>query len=264
MSSSQESAPTLPPGPTAISPTSSSDLLSFPQRPAKRLIICPQDKGGIGKSFAATLLYDYLVDHDASVRAFDLDYANATFCRFVEEAECIDIDVDANRLGVPDRLTGAFDEADVVLADNQSCSGSRLRRFFEETRLPELQDELGLSIIFLVIAVEDKDAISQIADLIDVFQNRVRWLVARNLRDGDNLGLYMNSRTRKKLAGYGAVEIDIPCLAEITREKLQRANLTVGRGRSSDDLYVIDRSRCVRFHDRMEAEFARAGALLLP
>ncbi|EIP99255.1 hypothetical protein OpiT1DRAFT_03768 [Opitutaceae bacterium TAV1] len=264
MRSSRASAPTPVPTPTVAGPTSGSGsgLPVFPPLPAKRLIICPQDKSGIGKSFVTTLLYDYLVDHDANVRAFDLDYANATFRRFVEEAECIDID--ANRPGVLDRLTGAFDDADVVLADNRSCSGSGLRRFFKETRLPELQDELGLMIVFLVIAVEDKDAISQIAELIDVFQNRVRWLVARNLRDGDNLGLYMNSRTRKRLAGYGAAEIDIPFLAEITRERLQCANLTVGRGQSSDDLYLLDRSRCVRFHDEMDAEFAKAGDLLLP
>ena len=30
--------------------------------PTKRLILFAQDKGGIGKSFVATLLYDYLVE----------------------------------------------------------------------------------------------------------------------------------------------------------------------------------------------------------
>lgn len=232
--------------------------------PSKRLILCPQDKGGIGKSFIMTLLYDYLIDRDANVRAFDLDHANSTFTRYVPEAEFIDTDVDADKLGVLDRLIDALGQADVVLADSRAAGGIKIRQYFEESRIVEMQPELDLLVVFVLVAVDDKDANSQIADLLDTWGNRVRWLVARNLRDGDNLHLYMRSNSRKTLAGYGAVEIDVPCLAEITRNRLQLANLTVGRGRSSDDLFLLDRSRCVRFHDRMAAEFGRAGRLLLP
>src|ERR1039458_7226923 len=52
---------------------------------AKRIILFPQDKGGIGKSFVATLLYDYLRDEGLRVKALDLDQANSTFRRFVPE-----------------------------------------------------------------------------------------------------------------------------------------------------------------------------------
>ncbi len=58
----------------------------------KKLILFPQDKGGIGKSFIATLLYDYLCDQGVTIKAFDLDHANSTFNRFVPEAEFIDTD----------------------------------------------------------------------------------------------------------------------------------------------------------------------------
>lgn len=232
--------------------------------PSKRLILCPQDKGGIGKSFVMTLLYDYLLDHDVNVRAFDLDHANSTFSRYVPEAEFIDTDVDADKLGVLDRLIDALSEADVALADSRAAGGVKIRQYFEESRIVEMQAELDLLVVFLLVAVDDKDANSQIADLIDIWGNRVRWLVARNLRDGENLDLYAASNSRKTLAGFGTVEIDVPCLAEITRNRLQRANLTVGRGRSADALHLLDRSRCVRFHDHMATAFATAGRLLIP
>jgi hypothetical protein len=64
-------------------------------KPNKRLILYPQDKGGIGKSFIATLLHDFLVDAGVAVKAFDLDHANSTFQRFVPDAEFIDTDLDA-------------------------------------------------------------------------------------------------------------------------------------------------------------------------
>ncbi len=231
---------------------------------AKRLILFPQDKGGIGKSFVATLLHDYLTEQKLRVKAFDLDHANSTFQRFVPDAEFIDTDVDADKLGVLDRFVHVLPETDVVLVDNRASGGSKVLAYLDETRLPELQAEFDCALVFIVIATDDKDANSQIAELLDSHGEAVRWLVARNLRDGDGLNLYAQSNSRKRLAQFGAVEIDVPCLAEVTRNRLQEENLTVGRGRTAESLHLLDRSRCVRFHARMAAEFAKARELLVP
>ena len=230
----------------------------------KRIILFPQDKGGIGKSFVATLLHDFLLDEGVRVKAFDLDHANSTFQRFVPDAEFIDTDIDTDKLGVLDRLVHSLPETDVVLVDNRATGGSKVLAYLDETRLPELQSDFDCALVFVVIATDDKDANSQIAELLDTHGERVRWLVVRNLRDGDNLSLFAQSNARKRLADLGAVEIDVPCLAEVTRNRLQDANLTVGRGRTATALHLLDRSRCVRFHTRMAVEFSKARALLVP
>jgi hypothetical protein len=191
-----------------------------------------------------------------------LDHANSTFQRFVPEAEFIDTDVDTHKLGVLDRIVQVLPEADVVLVDNRASGGSKVLAYLDETRLPELQADFDCALVFVVIATDDKDANSQIAELLDTHGGRVRWLVARNLRDSDSL--FAQSNSRKKLAELGAVEIDVPCLAEVTRNHLQAANLTVGRGRTAEQLHLLDRSRCVRFHQRMAEEFTKARALLIP
>lgn len=230
----------------------------------KRLILFAQDKGGIGKSFVATLLYDFLVERAVRLKAFDLDHANSTFQRYVPEAEFIDTDVDADKLAVLDRLVLAMDDHDVVLADNRAAGGAKVQQYLEENRLTTLQYEMGFALVFVVIAVDDKDAVSQIADLLDLYGEKVRWLVVRNLRDGADSSVFMASKTRQRLLALGAVEIEVPGLAEVTRNRLQLANLTVGRGRTAPELHLLDRSRCVRFHERMADEFAKAGALILP
>ncbi|MDI1334562.1 MAG: division plane positioning ATPase MipZ [Lacunisphaera sp.] len=230
----------------------------------KKLILFPQDKGGIGKSFVATLLYDYLCDQGVTLKAFDLDHANSTFNRFVPEAEFIDTDVDVGKLAVLDRLLLALEVADVVLADNRASGGEKILHYLDEVRLPELQTELGCALVFLVVANDDKDAISQIADLVDRYEDKVRWVVARNLRDGTLLRLFGQSNTRRRLLDLGAVEVDVPCLAEVTRNRLQLADLTVGRGRSAEQLHLLDRSRCARYHHQMAAEFRKANEVLLP
>lgn len=230
----------------------------------KRLILFPQDKGGVGKSFVATLLFDYLTEQGVRLKTFDVDHANSTFNRLVPEAEFIDTDVDPDKLAVLDRVVTPLSEgeADTVLVDNRAAGGEKLRLYLDEVRLPKLQDELGLQLVFVVIATDDKDANSQLAELIEVFGDQVRWLVAKNQRDTAHLDLYEQSNSKRRLAELGAVEIDVPPLAEVTRNALQRVNLTVGRGRTADSLHLLDRSRCVRYHERMAAEFDKAKDLL--
>jgi hypothetical protein len=230
----------------------------------RRILLFPQDKGGIGKSFVATLIYDHLVAQGVTLKAFDLDHANSTFNRFVPEAEFIDTDVDEARLGVLDRIVHALDEADVVLVDNRATGGEKVLNYLNEVRLTELQAELDCRLVFVVIATDDKDANSQIADLVDGYGEHVSWLIARNHRDGPQLPLFDGSRSRERLLGLGAVEIEVPVLAEVTRNRLQMANLTVGRGCEAEQLHLLDRSRCVRYHAAMEAEFAKAESMLLP
>ena len=229
----------------------------------KLLTVWPQ-KGGIGKSFVTALLFDYLSERGARVKAFDLDHANSTFHRLVPAAEFIDTDVDTDKLTGLDRLVTALtdEDADMVLADNRATGGDKLQHYFEENRLVSLQGEIGFALVFVVVAVDDKDAISHIADLVDQYGDRVRWLVVRNLRDGAQLTVFDQGNTRKKLLALGAVEVDVPCLAEVTRNRLQMANLTVARGRTSEKLHILDRSRCVRFHERIAVEFAKAEPLL--
>ena len=135
--------------------------------PTKRIILFPQDKGGIGKSFVATLLHDYLTDVGVRLKAFDLDHANSTFNRLVPEAEFIDTDVDTDKLGVLDRIVLSLPEADVVLVDNRATGGSKVLAYLDETQLPEMQDKFGCMLVFVVIATDDKDANSQIAELLD-------------------------------------------------------------------------------------------------
>ncbi|MCB1103406.1 MAG: hypothetical protein H7A44_08585 [Opitutaceae bacterium] len=229
----------------------------------KRIILFPQDKGGIGKSFIATLLHDYLSDQEVPLQAFDLDHANSTFNRFIPEAEFIDTDVDIDKLGVLDRVVHALETVDTVLIDNRATGGSKVLSYLDETRLPELSHELDCTLVFVLIGTDDKDANSQIADLLERYEGRVRWLIACNLRDGDTLPLFSQSNSRRRLLELGAAEVEVPCLTEITRNRLQQANLTVGRGRTSEHLHVLDRSRCVRFHAKMAEEFAKAGDLLV-
>ena len=230
----------------------------------KRIILSPQDRGGIGKSFVATLLYDYLVEAKVKLKTFDLDHANSTFKRLVPEAEFIHTDVDTDKLAVLDRLVSALETVDTVLVDNRATGGSKLLEYNQESRLTDLQNDLHFDLVFVLIAIEDRDALSQMAELVDQYAGKVQWIVAKNYRDSAELVMFDKSNSRIKLRDAGAIEVDVPCLAEMTKNRLQMANLTVGAGRTSEKLHLLDRSRCMRFHDYMQNQFDTARTLLAP
>jgi len=72
------------------------------------------------------------------------------------EAEFIDTDIDADKLGVLDRIVHVLPETDVVLVDNRATGGSKVLAYLDETRLPELQAEFDCVLIFVVIATDDR------------------------------------------------------------------------------------------------------------
>jgi hypothetical protein len=88
--------------------------------------------------------------------------------------------------------------------------------------------------------------------------------VIRNYRDTSVLTMYDESQSRKRLQAADAVEIEVPCLTEVTRNKLQLANLTVGKGCLSPKIHLLDRSRCQSFHQAMTSQFDKARELILP
>jgi hypothetical protein len=92
----------------------------------------------------------------------------------------------------------------------------------------------------------------------------VQWLVVRNYRETPQMTMFDGSQTRERLQKLGAIEIEVPCLTEVTRNKLQLNNLTVGKGRASAKVHLLDRSRCLRFHEFMVTQFDNAQEVVLP
>jgi hypothetical protein len=204
------------------------------------------------------------VEAKVKIKTFDLDHANSTFKRLVPEAEFIHTDVDTNKLGVLDPLVTSLNDVDTVLVDNRATGGTKLLEYIQEIGLTDLQKQLKFELVFVIIAVDDRDAISQAADILDAYENKVRWLVVKNYRDTTELTFFDQSETRKRLRKAGAIEVDLPCLADITKNQLQRFNLTVGNGRTCEKLTIMDRARCVRFHAYMQNQFDAARTLLRP
>ena len=214
-------------------------------KPHGRLAVCPQNKGGIGKSITMVGLVDWCRVRHRPFVAFDLDHANSTFKRFIPEARFLRTDNDSRQL---DEMVRALDGQNLILVDNRATGGERFTSWLHETGILNLKSELGFRLTMILIAVEDKDALSQAAQLVEEFADRVDWLLVRNARDGASMPMYENSRFRARvLQELHGVEAELPLLHRSVMGVLQKHNLTPQAGTTSEHVFLLDRQRCLNF-----------------
>ena len=79
----------------------------------KRLDLIINGKGGVGKSFFAVNLVQFLKDKGIAHVAIDTDNENSTLKRFHADALCLDL---ANRREL-DGIFGALEKANLVVVD---------------------------------------------------------------------------------------------------------------------------------------------------
>jgi hypothetical protein len=56
-------------------------------------------------------------------------------------------------------MVNALEQVDVVLVDNRASGGTKILQYIEESRIIELQAQLLFDLVFVVVVLDDKDAI---------------------------------------------------------------------------------------------------------
>ena len=110
-----------------------------------------QGKGGVGKSFCATMLAQYLLDHDRTVLCIDTDPVNATFASY-PRFQAVRIDLMTRKNIDPlkfDRIIEHISTTDAenVIIDNGASSFVAFSSFLLENSIPALLGDYGHSIL---------------------------------------------------------------------------------------------------------------------
>lgn len=146
-----------------------------------------QAKGGVGKSFIATLLADYFSSRTNHLRCFDTDPQNPTFTTYKKfSPELVEIlgtdhSIDPSRF---DRLMEAITEPDVFsIIDNGSATFLPLMNYCAESGVFEVLADKGKEIVpHIVVAGGDATTttIDGFGQLMDVLPDSIRPVVWLN------------------------------------------------------------------------------------
>jgi hypothetical protein len=226
----------------------------------KRLILILNGKGGVGKSFFAVNLVQYLKDRQIAHAAFDSDDENSTLKRFHSEVGFIN----ANQPPEIDKMVHALADHDVVVVDCRAASTRIFLDYFAETELTTVLANLGAGLTIACPVNHELDSIHQIQRLVNALAGKVDFLIIRNEVHGEGFDLFDKSKLRQKLMDLGAREILVTRMHKWLVEDLQKSKLTPTAAQNDPDFTIMDRHRLANWQRRLYEQLDLVKGLLLP
>jgi tRNA uridine 5-carbamoylmethylation protein Kti12 len=207
---------------------------------SKQLFLVLNGKGGVGKSFFAVNLVQYLKDRGIAHVAIDTDNENSTLKRF--HAESLYIRIDRER--EIDRLFSALDDSDLIVADCRAASTDIFLRYFSAVELFEVLARWPATLTIISPINHEMDSVEQVRLLSEKLGKQCAYLIVKNQSHSEQFEIYDQSRTRTRVLGeLKGREVVMPRMADWLVTTLNKNNLTITPALSVEDIPFFDRQR---------------------
>lgn len=218
-------------------------------------------KGGVGKSFFAVNLVQYLKDKSIPHAAIDTDNENSTLKRFHPEASFLNIE-DAKEI---DSIFAALERTDLVVVDCRAASTEIFLDYFEELQIFPLLDRAGVSMTVISPVNHEMDSLEQIRNLSERLNDQCNYLIVKNEALSDRFTSYEGSKTRTRLLQeLGAKEILMPRLYDWIVADLNQKDLTISAAMRHQAFTLFDRQRMCNWQRRFYEGLDSVNNFLLP
>jgi predicted ABC-type ATPase len=227
----------------------------------KQLVIILNGKGGVGKSFFATNLVQYLKDQQIEHHAIDTDNENSTLKRFHSEAEFINI----NNVQEIDALFAALERSSLVVVDCRAASTDIFLDYFAEVRAFEILEMLDAALTIISPVNHEADSVEQVKIIAEALGAKCRYLIVRNQAHSDQFRIYDNSQTRSRVLGeLAGREILMPKLYDWLVTGLNETNLSMTAAIAGSEFSLVDRQRLKNWQANFYEQLELARDLILP
>lgn len=202
------------------------------------------EKGGVGKSFTARLLAQYIIDHQVPLIAFDSDRSNATLSRFYGDyTSAINVD-DYSSL---DQIIDAADkhrDAHIVV-DLAAQTFSKLDKWVTESDVFGLMAELGHQVIYWHVMDPGVDSMHLLDTLLEAQDtNSVKVVAVKNYGRGKSFSNFENSTTAENASKKGIKFLTLANLNEDLAHKIDFKNFSFWAAvNNSEALSLAERRR---------------------
>jgi hypothetical protein len=232
---------------------------------SKQINLVINGKGGVGKSFFATNLVQYLKDNGIVHRALDTDHENSTLKRFHPESDFVSME---DKRGL-DGIFTATETNNLLVVDCRAASTDIFLDYFAEVSLSEVLTALDAKLTVICPVNHEADSVEQARLLSDTLGPLCRYLIVKNQAHSEAFTLYEGSKMRAHLIEkLGAKEITMPRLYDWLVTALNRHNVTVSNALTHPAFHLLDRQRLkhwqAKFYDQLGAvsDFLFAGPVV--
>lgn len=212
------------------------------------ITIVDGDKGGVGKSFLARLLGDWMLTRGLSVLAVDADQRNPDFYRVfaaLTESRFVNLRADEGN-GFAD-IIDLMDKSETpvnILISMPAGIGEQQDRY--GAVFVEALAQLGVPINWFWVINNERDSTNLLRHQLENggMKDATSLFVVRNLFFGteDKFGDYNNSNTRRMVHESGkGLTIDMPKMKTDIVAALAKENMTLTRAIAQNKLRLFDR-----------------------
>lgn len=227
----------------------------------KRLDLILNGKGGVGKSFFAVNLVQFLKDKGIAHVAIDSDNENSTLKRFHPETRFLDL---GNRREM-DAIFTALEKSNLVVVDCRAASTDLFLDYFAEVDLTAVLKAFGAALTLVMPVNHELDSVDQVQRLAEQLGKAAGYVVVRNAAHSDSFALFDSAEVRVRLKSeLGGKEITMTRLQDWLVEALNRENVTISAAARHAGFSLLDRQRLQTWQRRLFAEIESAADLLLP
>jgi hypothetical protein len=228
---------------------------------SKQINLVINGKGGVGKSFFATNLIQYLKDRCLAHRAIDSDHENSTLKRFHPEADFINLE---HRREI-DGIFTAAETCDLLVVDCRAASTDLFLDYFDVVNLAEVLTTLHARLTVVCPVSHEADSVEQARILADTLGNKCRWVIVKNEAHSETFKLYEGSKIRRHLLDtLHAHEISMLRLYDWLVAALNEHNVTTTGALKHPAFNLLDRQRLKHWQSGFYAQVDSAADLLLP
>lgn len=190
-------------------------------------------KGGSGKSTAVRFVVTYLRERGIDPLLIDLDDENQTLFRFFPEALRVPITKrSAHDVLIEKAIAGQHLP---IVADLKAGTGREVLDWFLDVPFEDLSNR-GVHFICLGSITSSPDSVQSFLTWVAALQDRVSYVVFKNLKDGEYLPDYEETAEAVEFRqSFKPLEITIPRLDHEYQTELERLNLTISEVLDSND-----------------------------
>jgi hypothetical protein len=197
------------------------------------LAVVDGEKGGVGKSFFARAISDFLITLFGRFRGLDFDESNENLARFYHDTNMVDT-IEWQKPAECERAYHLILDTDprtpIVIdfpAQIRKTAATEWNRFLSN-------EENGRNVLVFWVMYPSYDSINSLRHRMSVV-DPAKMVVMINLRDSNiDLSLWSDSATRREFLERGGTEGYVPRLPESLALRLENEDLSFAAARASD------------------------------
>lgn len=211
-------------------------------------------KGGVGKSFVALALADYLLRRDIHAALVETDTSNPDVMKAVQdEMRCIAYNLD-DADGWIGLVNFCDEQRDAAIVVNTAARSQTGVEQFGATLAGAL-GELRRRLVVLWVINRQRDSLELLSAFSETFPDAVT-IVVRNGYFGpaEKFTLYQGSQLRRSIEARGH-SLDFPDLADRVADELRSQRMSIRR--AAETMHIGERVELLRWRSLCDAMFAK-------